>query len=60
MIRNCDFAAVFPRPAEIAGLDAGHTIDSLTFSNVTIGGRPVRSADDLGAKIRFTENIRFE
>ena len=60
MIRNCDFATVFPRPAEIAGLDADHTIDSLTFSNVTIGGRPVRSLDDLGAKIRFTENIRFE
>lgn len=60
MIRNCDFATVFPRPAEIAGLDAGHTIDSLTFSNVTIGGRPVRSLDDLGAKIRFTENILFE
>lgn len=60
MIRNCDFATVFPRPAEIAGLDADHTIDSLTFSNVTIGGRPVRSPDDLGAKIRFTENIRFE
>ena len=50
MIRNCDFATVFPRPAEIAGLDADHTIDSLTFSNVTIGGRPVRSLDDLGAK----------
>lgn len=60
VIRNCDFATVFPRPAEIAGLDAEHTIDSLTFSNVTIGGRPVRTLDDLGAKIRFTENIRFE
>ena len=60
LIRNCDFATVFPRPAEIAGLDADHTIDGLTFSNVTIDGKPVRSSEELGAKIRFTENIRFE
>ena len=30
------------------------------FRNVTSGGRPVRSLEELGARIRFTENIRFE
>ena len=59
-IRDCSFAVPFPRPAEIAGLDAEHTIDGVTFRNVTIGGRPVRSLEELGARIRFTENIRFE
>ena len=60
ILRNCDFATTFPRQIEILGLDAEHMIDGLTFSRVTIAGKPVRSMEELDAKIRFTENIRFE
>lgn len=59
-IRDCHFRTAFPRPDEVAGLDAEHTIDGLTLRNVTVGDKRLRSLDDWKPRLRFTENIRFE
>ena len=59
-ISDCSFLTPFPEPDEIAGLDEEHLIDGLTLRNVSVGGRKLKSLEDWNAKIRFTENIRFE
>lgn len=59
-ITNCSFAKPFPNPILFAGLDNEHTIENITFSGLTIGGKPIRSLEDLAADISFTDNIFFE
>ncbi len=59
-ISDCHFLVPFPKPDEVAGLDESHIIDGLTLRNVKVGDKVLKSLEDWNAKIRYTENIRFE
>lgn len=61
LIKDCSIASTFSDVSEIVGLDADHTIDGIVFKNVTLAGKKLQSAQDLGAKTNeFVKNIRFE
>ena len=61
LFKDCAFDIMFPKGASMAGLDAEHCIDGVTFDGVTVAGKPVRSLSDLGMEEpRFVKNIRFK
>jgi hypothetical protein len=57
-----DITVTAPRmPASsLQGFDAEHTVDGVTFENVLLNGKPVRTAEQAGLRIgEHVQNVRF-
>ncbi len=61
LIKNCIFYEKFPNGSVMKGLDDKHTINGVTFKNVTVNGKKMNSLQDIGiTQTLYVENIQIK
>lgn len=60
-VKDCIFYEAFPKSSQIFGLDAGHSVDGVTFENLEIAGKKILSIKDADLETNdYVKNIQFK